>query len=78
MFGSTDITSGGMALPFYASLRLQLDQEHLLEENGVCRGVRVRLTVRKNKLAQPFTHTQMDCLFGRGFDAVADLVDQGL
>lgn len=78
MNGCPDVTSGGMALAFYAAVRLQLTQRELLQEKDVCLGARIRLMARKNKLAVPYMYTELDCRFSRGFDILADLVDQGL
>lgn len=72
------VTCGGHALPFYACIRLEMQREHLLERQHTICGMRLGITVRKNKLAPPYGHVSVDCRFGTGIDTTADLLDESL
>ncbi len=74
-FGSPETTTGGNALKFYASQRLDVRRIGQLKVGEEVMGHRVRVKVVKNKLAPPFKTAELDVRFGVGFDAVADLLD---
>ncbi len=74
-FGSPETTTGGNALKFYASMRLDVRRVGQVKVGEEVCGHRVRVKVVKNKLAPPFKTAEMDVRYGLGFDATADLLD---
>jgi recombination protein RecA len=78
MFGPTETTTGGRALKFYASVRLDVRRIETLKNGDQPIGQRIRVKVAKNKLAPPFRETQLDILFGRGIDTIGSLLDAAL
>jgi recombination protein RecA len=74
-FGSPETTTGGNALKFYASMRLDVRRIGQLKVGDVVEGHRARVKVVKNKLAPPFRLAEFDVRYGLGIDAVADLLD---
>jgi len=77
MFGNPDTTSGGMALKFYASMRLETRRLQALKEGNVVVGNHTRVSVRKNKVAPPFRQAEFDVMYNKGIDAVSDVLDLG-
>ncbi len=75
MFGSPETTTGGHALKYYASVRLDIRRIGPVKSGEEVRGNRTRIKVVKNKLAPPFQLTELDILYGAGIDATADLLD---
>jgi recombination protein RecA len=78
MFGSPETTTGGNALKFYSSVRLDIRKIENLKVNQESVGGRVRVKVVKNKVAPPFKQTEFDIFFDRGISRVGELVDIGV
>eukprot|EP00903_Cladosiphon_okamuranus_P017895 g16468.t1 len=77
VFGSPDVTSGGMALRFYASVRMEVRKGQAIKQNGEMVGTKVKVKVAKNKLAPPFGKAEVDLMYGQGFDLHGELLDLG-
>jgi recombination protein RecA len=78
MFGSPETTSGGKALKFYASVRLDVRRIETLKDGQEAVGGRVRVKVVKNKVSPPFRQAEMDLMFGQGISREGSLIDVGV
>jgi recombination protein RecA len=78
MFGNPETTTGGNALKFYSSMRLDIRRIAAIKEKGEVIGNRTKLKVVKNKLAPPFKVVEFDIIFGTGISLVGDLIDLGV
>jgi recombination protein RecA len=75
MFGNPETTTGGNALKFYASVRLDIRRTNTLKEGQDIVGSRTRVRVVKNKLAPPFMEAEFDVIYGEGISRMGDLID---
>jgi recombination protein RecA len=78
MYGSPETTSGGMALKFYSSVRLDIRRVQAIKAGGEIVGNRTRVRVKKNKVAPPFRECEFDIMYDEGISREGDLIDLGV
>jgi recombination protein RecA len=78
MFGNPETTTGGRALKFYSSIRIDIRRTNQIKEGEEVVGSRVKVKVVKNKCAAPFRHAEFDVGYGEGISKTGELIDIGI
>jgi recombination protein RecA len=76
--GNPEVTTGGRALKFYSSMRIEVKRIMAIKEGTDIVGSRVRIKIVKNKMAPPFKEVEVDLYYGKGFSKESDLIELGV
>ncbi|MPM39092.1 Protein RecA [bioreactor metagenome] len=78
MFGNPETTTGGNALKFYASVRIDIRRISQIKDGDNVLGNRVKVKIVKNKVAPPFQQAELDIIYGQGFSKTGEIIDMGV